>query len=56
MSESQMRLTLTCSFQWVRVLRLAPRAAMTIWTTLRTPVMPNQMKVPNQARNHQSCV
>ena len=27
-----------------------------IWTTLRTPVMPNQMKVPNQARNHQSCV
>ena len=56
MSESQMRLTLTCSRQWVRVLRLAPRAAMTIWTTLRTPVMPNQMKVPNQARNHQSCV
>ena len=53
MSESQMRLTLTCSRQWVRVLRLAPRAAMTIWTTLRTPVMLNQMSGPNQARNHQ---
>lgn len=56
MSESHKRLTLTWSFQWIRVSRVAPLAAMTICTTLRTPVMPNQRKVPHQARNHQSCV
>ena len=55
-SESHKRLMLTCSFQWMSVPRVAPLAARTIWTTLRTPVMPNQMKVPNQARNHQSWV
>ena len=47
---------LTWSRQCIRVFRDMPLAASTIWMTLRTPVMPNQIKVPNQARNHQSWV
>ena len=43
---------LTCSFQCVSVPRVAPCAAMTICNTLRTPVMPNQMKLPNHASTH----